>query len=79
MIQAYYSNILSMNPLPWANSVEAEFGVAQFMAQEARPEKPSPAASSTSDLSPWMETFCINEIQKNDVQRQIDVSLVLSV
>lgn len=73
MIQAYYSNILSMNPLPWANSVEAEFGVAQFMAQEVRPEKPSPAASSTSDLSPWMETFCINEIQKNDAQRQIDV------
>ena len=45
VIQAYYSNILSMNPLPWANSVDAEFGVAQFMAQEARPEKPSPAAS----------------------------------
>ena len=73
MIQAYYSNTLSMNPLPWANSVEAEFGVAQFMAQEVRPEKPSPAASSTSDLSPFMETYCINEIQKNGAQRQIDV------
>ena len=72
MIQAYYSHILSMNPLPWANSVDAEYGVAQFMAQEVRPERPSPAASTTSDLS-CMETFCINEIQKGDAQRQIDI------
>ena len=72
MIQAYYSHILSMNPLPWANSVDAEYGVAQFMAQEVRPERPSPAASTTSDIS-CMETFCINEIQKGDAQRQIDI------
>ena len=72
MIQAYYNYILSMNPLPWANSVDAEYGVAQFMAQEVRPERPSPAASTTSDLS-CMETFCINEIQKGDAQRQIDI------
>ena len=72
MIQAYYSHILSMNPLPWANSVDAEYGVAQFMAQEVRPERPSPAASTTSGLS-CMETFCINEIQKGDAQRQIDI------
>ena len=73
MIQAYYNYILSMNPLPWANSVDAEYGVAQFMAQEVRPERPSPAASTTSDLSTCMETFCINEIQKGDAQRQIDI------
>ena len=72
MIQAYYNYILSMNPLPWANSVDAEYGVAQFMAQEVRPERPSPAASTTSDIS-CMETFCINEIQKGDAQRQIDI------
>ena len=72
MIQAYYNYILSMNPLPWANSVDAEYGVAQFMAQEVRPERPSPAASTTSDIC-CMETFCINEIQKGDAQRQIDI------
>lgn len=76
MIQSYYSSILSMNPLPWSNSVEVEYRAAQFMAQEARPEKPSPASSSTSDsdLRPWMESFCTNAIAQNaDAQRQIDI------
>ena len=73
MIQSYYTSILSMNPLPWANSVERDFGAAQFMSQEARPQKPSRSASESSDLSLWHETFCFNEIAKEGAQEQMEV------
>jgi hypothetical protein len=61
-----------MNPLPWANSVHPEFKVAQFMAQEARPQQPSPAPSWSSEVNPWMVTFCINEAKKSGAQEKME-------